>query len=165
MIGQAQTGTGKTAAFLIPFLNRWRPHKLKGPIGVVMTPTRELALQIATEADRLAPSSNSAACQSTAAPGCSVSSKGCRRGCDLVVGTPGRMLDHLQRGSMSLVSGPLRGSRRSRPDARHRLPRRHRTHLEALPDRAANAAHVRDRAGLDQEAREPLHDATRFTCT
>ena len=38
VIGQAQTGTGKTAAFLLPFLNRWRPHKLKGPIGLVMTP-------------------------------------------------------------------------------------------------------------------------------
>ena len=56
VIGQAQTGTGKTAAFLLPFMNRWRPHKLKGPIGLVMTPTRELALQIATEAEKLAPS-------------------------------------------------------------------------------------------------------------
>ena len=42
VIGQAQTGTGKTCAFLVPFMNRWRPHKLKGPIGLVMLPTREL---------------------------------------------------------------------------------------------------------------------------
>src|SRR3954468_6949154 len=56
VIGQAQTGTGKTAAFLLPFMNRWRPHKFKGPIGLVMTPTRELALQVATEAEKLAPS-------------------------------------------------------------------------------------------------------------
>ena len=56
VIGQAQTGTGKTAAFLIPLLNRWRPHKLHGPIGIVMCPTRELALQVANEAIKLAPS-------------------------------------------------------------------------------------------------------------
>ena len=103
MIGQAQTGTGKTAAFLLPFLNRWRPHKLKGPIGLVMTPTRELALQVATEAERLAPSRElPRPCRSTAAPACSKQLDGLSRGCDLVVGTPGRMLDHLSRGTLSL---------------------------------------------------------------
>ncbi len=102
VIGQAQTGTGKTAAFLIPFLNRWRPHTLKGPIGVVMTPTRELALQIATEADRLAPSSKFRCVPVYGGTGMQQQLNGLARGCDLVVGTPGRMLDHLQRGSMSL---------------------------------------------------------------
>ena len=102
VIGQAQTGTGKTAAFLIPFLNRWRPHTLKGPIGVVMTPTRELALQIATEADRLAPSSKFRCIPVYGGTGMQRQLTGLARGCDLVVGTPGRMLDHLQRGSLSL---------------------------------------------------------------
>ena len=54
VIGQAQTGTGKTAAFILPFLSRWRPHRLKGPVGLVMTPTRELALQVAKESEKLA---------------------------------------------------------------------------------------------------------------
>jgi ATP-dependent RNA helicase DeaD len=102
VIGQAQTGTGKTAAFLIPFLNRWRPHKLKGPIGVVMTPTRELALQIATEAEKLAPSSHFRCVPVYGGTGMQRQLDGLARGCDLVVGTPGRMLDHLQRGTMSL---------------------------------------------------------------
>ena len=103
MIGQAQTGTGKTAAFLLPFLNRWRPHKLKGPIGLVMAPTRELAVQVAKEADRSSPrAATSAPWPSTAAPACSKQLDGLARGCDLVVGTPGRMLDHLRRGSLSL---------------------------------------------------------------
>ena len=102
VIGQAQTGTGKTAAFLIPFLNRWRPHTLKGPIGVVMTPTRELALQIATEAEKLAPSSRFRCVPVYGGTGMQRQLTGLARGCDLVVGTPGRMLDHLQRGSMSL---------------------------------------------------------------
>lgn len=102
VIGQAQTGTGKTAAFLIPFLNRWRPHNLKGPIGVVMTPTRELALQIANEAEKLAPSSKFRCVPVYGGTGMQRQLDSLRRGCDLVVGTPGRMLDHLQRGSMSL---------------------------------------------------------------
>jgi ATP-dependent RNA helicase DeaD len=102
VIGQAQTGTGKTAAFLIPLLNRWRPHKLKGPIGLVMCPTRELALQVSKEAEKLAPSSKfrTVAVYGGARMGQQLA--GLRDGCDLVVGTPGRMLDHLRRGSMSL---------------------------------------------------------------
>lgn len=102
VIGQAQTGTGKTAAFLIPFMNRWRPHKLKGPIGLVMCPTRELALQVSKEAEKLAPSRRfrTVAVYGGARMGRQL--EGLARGCDLVVGTPGRMLDHLRRGSMSL---------------------------------------------------------------
>jgi ATP-dependent RNA helicase DeaD len=103
VIGQAQTGTGKTCAFLLPFLNRWRPHTLKGPIGVVMTPTRELALQIATEAEKLAPSRRFRCVAVYGGTGMQKQLDGLKRGCDLVVGTPGRMLDHLQRGSMSLA--------------------------------------------------------------
>ena len=102
VIGQAQTGTGKTAAFLIPFLNRWRPHKLKGPIGLIMLPTRELAMQVATEAVKLAPSKrfSTVAVYGGSRMGTQLASL--QKGCDLVVGTPGRMLDHLRRGSMSL---------------------------------------------------------------
>jgi ATP-dependent RNA helicase DeaD len=102
VIGQAQTGTGKTAAFLIPFLNRWRPHHLKGPIGVVMCPTRELALQVANEAVKLAPSRRFNTVAVYGGTGMQKQLEGLARGCDLVVGTPGRMLDHLRRGSMSL---------------------------------------------------------------
>lgn len=103
VIGQAQTGTGKTAAFLLPFMNRWRPHQLKGPIGLVMCPTRELALQVATEAEKLAPSRHfrTVAVYGGARMGKQI--EGLSRGCDLVVGTPGRMLDHLRRGNMSLA--------------------------------------------------------------
>ncbi len=102
VIGQAQTGTGKTCAFVLPFLSRWRPHKLKGPIGLVMTPTRELALQVAREADKLSPSKNFRTVPVYGGTGMNKQLQGLTRGCDLVVGTPGRMLDHLRRGSMSL---------------------------------------------------------------
>jgi ATP-dependent RNA helicase DeaD len=102
VIGQAQTGTGKTAAFILPFLNRWRPHRLKGPIGLVMTPTRELALQVANEAVKLAPSKKFHIVPVYGGTGMVKQLKGLSSGCDLVVGTPGRMIDHLHRGSMSL---------------------------------------------------------------
>jgi ATP-dependent RNA helicase DeaD len=102
VIGQAQTGTGKTAAFLIPLMNRWRPHSLHGPIGLVMCPTRELALQVSEEAIKLAPSRKfrTVAVYGGARMGSQLDKLS--RGCDLVVGTPGRMLDHLRRGSMAL---------------------------------------------------------------
>ncbi len=101
VIGQAQTGTGKTCAFLVPFLNRWRPHKLRGPIGIVLLPTRELALQVAEEAVRLAPSSKFNTVAVYGGTGMQKQLDGLKHGCDLVVGTPGRILDHLERGSMT----------------------------------------------------------------
>src|SRR6266404_7919633 len=55
VIGQAQTGTGKTAAFLLPFLNRWRDRPQPGPEALVMAPTRELVVQVSEEARKLTP--------------------------------------------------------------------------------------------------------------
>src|SRR5262245_11557813 len=58
VIGQAQTGTGKTAAFVLPFLNSWNDDNAPGPQGVVLAPTRELVVQVAEEAAKLAPNPN-----------------------------------------------------------------------------------------------------------
>src|SRR3954454_4305490 len=58
MIGQAQTGTGKTAAFLLPYLSRWQDHKTAGPEVLILAPTRELVVQVSEEARKLAPSRN-----------------------------------------------------------------------------------------------------------
>src|SRR5207248_2253432 len=56
IIGQAQTGTGKTAAFLIPFFNKWQYQEgVAGPQAIILAPTRELVVQVAEEATRLAP--------------------------------------------------------------------------------------------------------------
>jgi ATP-dependent RNA helicase DeaD len=68
-----------------------------------MTPTRELALQIATEAEKLAPSRKFHCVPVYGGTGMQRQLDGLARGCDLVVGTPGRVIDHLQRGSMSLA--------------------------------------------------------------
>src|SRR5438552_15776387 len=56
VLGQAQTGTGKTAAFLLPFLNQWHNDDESGPQALVLAPTRELVVQVSEEAVKLAPS-------------------------------------------------------------------------------------------------------------
>ena len=56
VLGQAQTGTGKTAAFLLPFLDRWRDRNEPGPQALVLAPTRELVVQVSEEARKISPS-------------------------------------------------------------------------------------------------------------
>ena len=102
VLGQAQTGTGKTAAFALPILARV-DVTLAQPQALVLAPTRELAIQVAEAFARYA----------ATLPGFHVlpiyggQSYGpqlhaLRRGAHVVVGTPGRVLDHLQRGTLSL---------------------------------------------------------------
>lgn len=102
VIGQAQTGTGKTAAFALPFLNMWRDDDAPGPQAIVLAPTRELCVQVAEEFQRLNPFPN---CKIVPVYGGAKLGKqlnDLKRGCSVVVGTPGRTLDHLRRGSLSL---------------------------------------------------------------
>ena len=101
-IGQAQTGTGKTAAFLLPFLNTWTPDDGRGPQALVLVPTRELVSQVAEEARKLAPAP---ACRSVAIYGgqrMRSQLDELHKGANIVVGTPGRLLDHLARGTVKL---------------------------------------------------------------
>ena len=102
VIGQAQTGTGKTAAFLIPFMNRWRGNKVIGPQALVLAPTRELVLQVAQEADRLAPSRRFITVAVYGGRRLGGQAQQLQAGCSLLIGTPGRILDHLQRGTLTL---------------------------------------------------------------
>lgn len=102
LIGQAQTGTGKTAAFLLPFMNVWRGGDLRFPQGLVLLPTRELAAQVKVEADRLAPSKFF---RTTVVYGGREIRKDIReldQGCSLLVGTPGRVNDLIQRQALNL---------------------------------------------------------------
>ncbi len=105
VIGQAQTGTGKTAAYVLPFYNAWREEPgQKGPQALVLAPTRELVVQVAEEASRLSPS---AECRAVAIYGGQrfrMQLNQLRRGCAIAVGTPGRVLDHLSRGTLSLAN-------------------------------------------------------------
>src|SRR5262249_28083553 len=102
VIGQAQTGTGKTAAFLLPFLNGWRDKNEPGPQALVLTPTRELTVQVTEDAARLAPHRNCRAVAIYGGQRMRSQLMALKKGCALVVGTPGRLLDHLSRGTLSL---------------------------------------------------------------
>jgi ATP-dependent RNA helicase DeaD len=102
VVGQAQTGTGKTAAFLLPFLNRWRDTGVPGPHALIMVPTRELAMQVVEEAKKLTPHPR---CKTIAIYGgqrIRTQLDAMRAGFSIAVGTPGRVLDHLSRGSLTL---------------------------------------------------------------
>jgi ATP-dependent RNA helicase DeaD len=102
VIGQSQTGTGKTAAFLLPFMNGWRGGDPLQPQALVLTPTRELAVQVAQEAEKLSPSRHFKTVCIYGGQRFGGQSDKLRKGCTLVVGTPGRVFDHLTRGTLDL---------------------------------------------------------------
>ncbi|MDC7805358.1 DEAD/DEAH box helicase [Luteimonas sp BLCC-B24] len=102
VLGQAQTGTGKTAAFALPVLARIDPAARK-PQALVLAPTRELAIQVAEAFQKYA----------SHMPGFHVlpiyggqgyaqQLSALKRGVQVIVGTPGRVIDHLERGSLDL---------------------------------------------------------------
>ncbi|MCK5825893.1 MAG: DEAD/DEAH box helicase [Desulfuromusa sp.] len=102
LLGQAQTGTGKTAAFSLPLLSRLNP-KLKAPQILVLTPTRELALQVAEAMQTYA--RHLKGFQVLPVYGGQNMGQQLRqlqRGVQAVVGTPGRIQDHLRRGTLKL---------------------------------------------------------------
>ena len=97
MIGQAQTGTGKTAAFALPILSRIDPAR-REPQALILAPTRELALQVATAFETYAkqmPGLNVVAVYGGAPMGPQL--KALRQGAQVIVATPGRLCDHLRR--------------------------------------------------------------------
>jgi ATP-dependent RNA helicase DeaD len=103
VIGQAQTGTGKTAAFLVPFLNSWRDINEPGPQALVLAPTRELAVQVTEEARKLAPSRHCRAVPIYGGQRFREQLASMQKGFAIAIGTPGRVLDHLSRGTLSLA--------------------------------------------------------------
>ena len=104
IIGQAQTGTGKTAAFGIPLLEQ-RPDvstKSRYPYALVLTPTRELAVQVCEELGKMGARAGVACLPVYGGQSIELQIKNLRRGVDIVVGTPGRLLDHIQRKTLVL---------------------------------------------------------------
>lgn len=94
--GQARTGTGKTAAFVLPILERVDEHDIR-PQALVLTPTRELSEQVAEEARRL---SNNREVRAVCCVGGKLIKRqidALKKGAQLVVGTPGRVLDLMNR--------------------------------------------------------------------
>ena len=102
MVGQAQTGTGKTAAFALPILARLDMDQ-GVPQALVLTPTRELAIQVAEAFQKYAvhmPGFH--VLPIYGGQGYGTQLHGLKRGVHVIVGTPGRIIDHLERGSLDL---------------------------------------------------------------
>lgn len=100
LIGQAQTGTGKTAAFGIPLIEKMTPaNKIQ---AIILTPTRELAIQVAGELRRIAKYKKIRTLPIYGGQSISHQIRALKQGVQVVIGTPGRVLDHLRRKTLKL---------------------------------------------------------------
>ncbi|HEY2839065.1 MAG TPA: DEAD/DEAH box helicase [Pirellulales bacterium] len=101
VLGQARTGTGKTAAFAIPILERLDPHHdPRGPQALVLVPTRELAVQVREEIIKLSHGRKVNVAAVYGGKPIREQMEKLKRGVHVVVGTPGRVLDHMGRGTL-----------------------------------------------------------------
>lgn len=103
VIAQAQTGTGKTAAFALPILQRMSAHS-SSTQALVLAPTRELAIQVAEQFELLSANQRISVAVLCGGQDYRHQLKQLRAGAHVVVGTPGRILDHLDRGTLQLGS-------------------------------------------------------------
>jgi ATP-dependent RNA helicase RhlE len=105
ILGSAETGTGKTAAFLLPILQRLvtSPHS-RDPRALIVVPTRELALQVSQEATQLSRGLKVRLATIYGGVGYKPQEDALRRGVDVVIATPGRLLDQAERGNVRFSS-------------------------------------------------------------
>ena len=103
VIGLAQTGTGKTAAFVLPLLNRLLIGPRKTVRGLIIAPTRELAEQINTVISDLGAHTGIRSAPIYGGVGISPQISALRHGVEIVVACPGRLLDHINRRSVNLA--------------------------------------------------------------
>ncbi|HBR49394.1 MAG TPA: ATP-dependent helicase [Nitrospira sp.] len=104
VIGCAQTGTGKTAAFVIPMIERLSALPKGQPKALILAPTRELALQTLTTIEKLGRSRRISATVIVGGADMQAQVRGLRQRPDILVATPGRLLDHMWNGTILLSS-------------------------------------------------------------
>ncbi len=100
VVGQAHTGSGKTAAFALSMLQKIQPNQ--GIQGLIMAPTRELAIQINEEIKKFGKHTGIRTATVYGGQGMGIQLDALHRGAEIVVATPGRLIDHLKRGSIEL---------------------------------------------------------------
>jgi ATP-dependent RNA helicase RhlE len=103
VVGCAQTGTGKTAAFVIPMIERLATLPKGHPAGLVLSPTRELAIQTQQTIDKLGRSRRIFATTIVGGADMNAQVRGLRQRPDILVATPGRLLDHMWNGTINLL--------------------------------------------------------------
>ncbi|MFW6245691.1 MAG: DEAD/DEAH box helicase [Fibrobacterota bacterium] len=101
LIAQAQTGTGKTAAFALPLIELVDPS-VKDVQAIVLAPTRELVLQVCEEINSLRGSRSIVVAPIYGGQAIGLQLSKLRKGVTIVVGTPGRVIDHIERGTLKL---------------------------------------------------------------
>ncbi|PJI10369.1 MULTISPECIES: DEAD/DEAH box helicase [Clostridium] len=103
MIGQAQTGTGKTVAFGAPIISKIKDMENKEGIqSIILTPTRELAIQITDELTRLSKYARVKVLPVYGGQSIERQVRAIKRGVDIIVATPGRIMDHIKRRTVKL---------------------------------------------------------------
>jgi ATP-dependent RNA helicase DeaD len=104
LVGQAATGTGKTAAFTLPLLQRMADTARRAqPWALILVPTRELAMQVAEAVHRYGRALGTTVLPIYGGQSFAQQLRVLRRGVDVIVATPGRALDHINRGTLSLA--------------------------------------------------------------
>lgn len=105
VIGQAQTGTGKTVAFGIPVIEKGKRGKI--PYAIILTPTRELAVQVAKELNRIGKNKGILSVPIYGGQPIEKQIGTLKKGVDIVVGTPGRVIDHIKRKTLVLKNARI----------------------------------------------------------
>ncbi|MCL4302312.1 MAG: DEAD/DEAH box helicase [Anaerolineae bacterium] len=104
ILGSAETGTGKTAAFLLPLLQKLiTSPRLRDPRALILVPTRELALQVADQARQLSHGLPLRIATIYGGVGLGPQEQALRQGVDIVIATPGRLLDHITRRNVTFT--------------------------------------------------------------
>ena len=157
LVGQAATGTGKTAAFALPLLHsldigRGRPTAS----ALVLVPTRELAMQVSEAIFKYGRHLGVKVVPVYGGQPIFRQLQSLERGVHVVVGTPGRVLDHLGRRSLDVQGDPHRRPRRGRRDARHGLRRGHRNDPRLTAGRASDRAVLGNDAAAHRRHRQAL---------
>jgi ATP-dependent RNA helicase RhlE len=104
VLGCAQTGTGKTAAFVIPMIERLATMPKGHPLALILAPTRELAIQTQEAIDKFGRSRRVFATTVVGGADMNAQVRGLRQRPEIIVATPGRLLDHMWNGTISLTS-------------------------------------------------------------
>jgi ATP-dependent RNA helicase DeaD len=103
LLGQAATGTGKTAAFALPLLQRIAHGAKQRPAALILVPTRELAIQVGEAVQRYGKEMKISVLAIYGGQAISPQLQALRRGVDVIVATPGRALDHIRRQTLKLA--------------------------------------------------------------
>jgi ATP-dependent RNA helicase RhlE len=104
VLGCAQTGTGKTAAFVLPLLEKLAGLSKGHPRALILVPTRELAIQIQETIDKLGWQTSVSATTIVGGADMNAQVRGLRQRPDILVSTPGRLLDHMWNGTVALTA-------------------------------------------------------------